>query len=64
MYRYFKLVFDEVDLDREGANEVKWLSLEIYVDGIDEPFRIAIYENNSEHSEFSEYKLSSEEKPQ
>ena len=64
MYRYFKLVFDEVDLDREGANEVKWLALEIYVEGIDEPFRIAIYENNSEHSEFSEYKLSSEEKPQ
>ena len=64
MYRYFKLVFDEVDLDREGANEVKWLALEIYVEGIDEPFRIAIYENNSEYSEFSEYKLSSEEKPQ
>ena len=64
MYRYFKLVFDEVDLDREGTNEVKWLALEIYVEGIDEPFRIAIYENNSEHSEFSEYKLSSEEKPQ
>ena len=64
MYRYFKLVFDEVDLERGGENEVKWLALEIYVEGIDEPFRIAVYENNSEHSELFEYKLSSEEKPQ
>lgn len=64
MYQYFKLVFDDVDLDREGANEVKWLALEIYVVGIDEPFRIAVYENNSEHSELSEYKLSSKEMPQ
>ena len=64
MYQYFKVVFDDVDLDRGGENEVKWIALEIRVEGIDEPFRIAIYENNSEHSELSEYKLSSEEKPQ
>ena len=64
MYQYFKLVFDEVDLERGGTNEVKWLALEIYVEGIDKPFRIAIYENNSEHSKFSEYTLSNEEKPQ
>jgi hypothetical protein len=64
MYQYFKLVFDEVDLEQGGTNEVKWLALEIYVEGIDKPFRIAIYENNSEHSKFSEYTLSNEEKPQ
>ena len=64
MYQYFKVVFDDVDLDRGGENEVKWIALEIRVEGIDEPFRIAIYENNSEHSELSEYKLSSKEKPQ
>ena len=64
MYQYFKLVFDEVELDRGGENEVKWIALEIRVEGIDEPFRIAIYENNSEYSELSEYELSSKEKPQ
>lgn len=64
MYQYFKLVFDEVELDRGGENEVKWIALEIRVEGIDEPFRIAIYENNSEYSELLEYKLSSKEKPQ
>lgn len=64
MYQYFKLVFDDVELDRGGENEVKWIALEICVDGIEEPFRIAVYENNSEHSELAEYKLSSKEKPQ
>lgn len=64
MYQYFKLVFDEVELDRGGENEVKWIALEIRVEGIDEPFRIAIYENNSEYSELSEYEFSSKEKPQ
>ena len=64
MYQYFKLVFDEVELDRGGENEVKWIALEIRVEGIDEPFRIAIYENNSENSQLSEYELSSKEKPQ
>lgn len=64
MYQYFKLVFDNVELDRGGENEVKWIALEIRVDGIEEPFRIAVYENNSEHSELAEYKLSSKEKPQ
>ena len=64
MYQYFKLVFDEVELDRGGENEVKWIALEIRVEGIDEPFRIAIYENNSEYSQLSEYELSSKEKPQ
>lgn len=64
MYRYFKLVFDDVELDRGGANEVKWLALAVYVEGIDEPFRIAIYENNTEHSELADYKLGSKEKPQ
>lgn len=64
MYRYFKLAFDEVDLDREGENEAKWIALEIRVEGIEDVFRIAIYENNSEHSELVEYKLSSKEKPQ
>ena len=47
------------------VDEVKWLSLEIYVNGaeMEEPYRIPIYENNSAYSSFDEYELSSKEHP-
>ena len=69
MYRYFKLVFDGVDLfDRaDGADPSAWIRLEIFVDGGDEenPFaRLPIYENNEENNLFSEYKLSRKERPE
>lgn len=66
MYRYFKLVFNDVDfgLD-EGEDSVKWIRLEITIDGVDkeEPFMIPIYENNEIYDDFENYKLSSKEVP-
>lgn len=60
MYRYAKLVFDGVNF--EGA---EWIRLDIRIDGVEreEPFMVCIYENVSEYSEFTEYKLSSSEVP-
>ena len=57
--------FDGVDLKNGTVDEVKWLSLEIYVNGaeMEEPYRIPIYENNSAYSSFDEYELSSKEHP-
>ena len=65
MYEYYKLVFDGVDLKNGTVDEVKWLSLEISVNGaeMEEPYRIPIYENNSAYSSFDEYELSSKEHP-
>ena len=34
MYRYYKLVFDDVDLTLEGEDEV-WIRLEIYINGVE-----------------------------
>lgn len=60
MYRYSKIVFEGVDF--EGA---EWIRLEITIDGVEseEPFVIAIYENNADHNNFSDYKLSKSEVP-
>lgn len=65
MYRYCKLVFDGVDLGIGEADKAEWIRLEIYVEGLEreEPFMIAVYENNDEHSTIEEYKLSKGEKP-
>lgn len=68
MYRYQKLVIDGVELDDEAGDGVypEWIRLEIFVRGMesDEPYAmIAIYENNAEFSDFTEYKLSSDERP-
>ena len=53
MYRYCKLVFEDVDLS-ENAD---WIRLEVFIDGVEQgnPFMIAIYENNEGYSEFSKY---------
>ncbi len=61
-YEYYKLVFDGIDF--EG---VEWISVAIYVDGVempDGPYRIPIYENSESYSIFKEYKLSDKEKPE
>jgi hypothetical protein len=58
MYRYTKLVFDDVDFDGAG-----WIRLEIFVEGIEEPFMIPIYENSESYSKFEDYKLGKGEKP-
>ena len=66
MYKYYKLVFDGVDLGiDEGEESVKWIRLEIQVNGIesDEPFMVLVYENNDVYSQLDDYKLSNKEKP-
>ena len=66
MYKYYKLVFDGVDLGiGEGEEPARWIRLEITVNGIekDEPFMVLIYENNDVYSVLDDYKLSSKEKP-
>ena len=65
MYRYCKLVFDDVDLGLDSEDGVEWIRLEIFVEGVnaDTPFMIAVYENNEEYSKLDEYKLSRGEKP-
>ena len=67
MYEYYKLVFDGVELGLdEGEEAVNWIRLEIFLkeSDSDEPIAmIPIYENNENYSSFSEYKLSSKEKP-
>lgn len=63
MYRYHKLVFDEVDFKLDGEEEI-WIRLEIYINGVDmeKPYMVLIYEDTAK-AQFEEYKLSSEEKP-
>lgn len=73
MYRYCKLVFEDVDFGTE-EDPVNWIRLEIMIDGVqytdkqdntkkDKVFMIPVYENNVSYSKFSEYKLSSDEVP-
>lgn len=67
MYRYLKLVIDGVELSPNQNGEFpEWIRLEIFVVGQPsaEPCgMVAIYENNEDFSDFSEYELSSEDKP-
>jgi len=64
MYRYCKLVFDGVDLGlSEGAEKTEWIRIEIFIEGIEKPFMIPIFENNSDYSDFEGYELSAKEKP-
>lgn len=69
MYRYNKLVFDDVDFSTvDGLGNPYWIRLEIFVAGHDGendvPYMVAIYENNEDYSDFEEYKLSKKELPQ
>ena len=63
MYRYYKLVFDNVDLTLEGEHEI-WIRLEIRIKGVEmtEPYMILVYED-TKTSEFEEYAISSKERP-
>ena len=67
MYRYYKLVFDGIDLAAEGEDKIDWIRLEVFVKGQKDekkPYSmIAVYENNEAYSTFSEYKISSSEVP-
>lgn len=65
MYRYEKLVFDNVELSLEELGSPYWIRLEITVNGSDkdEVYMIPIYENNEHYSTFKDYKLSRKEKP-
>ena len=63
MYRYYKLVFDDVDFTIPGESEI-WIRLEITITGVEmkEPYRVLIYED-TQTSGFKDYKLSFKEKP-
>lgn len=63
MYRYYKLVFDDVDFDFKDEEGI-WIRLEISIRGVEmeEPYMILIYEDTKD-SKFEEYSLSSKEKP-
>ena len=65
MYRYYKLVFDGINFERDTDTSVEWLRVEIRINGVemDKPYMIAIYENNEEYSKFTEYKPSKSERP-
>jgi hypothetical protein len=63
MYRYYKVVFDGIDLKNSPPN---WLRIDIFVKGqaSKDPFAmIPIYENNVDYSKFKDYKLGKEECP-
>nr|MBE6544818.1 hypothetical protein [Oscillospiraceae bacterium] len=62
MYRYCKLVFEDVSL----LEDTDWIRLEVFIDGVDKetPFMIAVYENNEDYSEFKEYKPGRGELPE
>ena len=63
MYRYYKLVFNDVQLTVPDCEEV-WIRLEIRLKDVDkaEPYQVLIYED-TEETEFENYKLSSKERP-
>lgn len=63
MYRYYKLVFDDVDFEIPGEEEI-WIGLEITLNGVEteKPYMVLIYED-TEDTEFVDYKLSSKERP-
>lgn len=66
MYKYFKLVFDDVDFGLgEGENKAEWIRLEIEIEGVktEKPYMICVYENHEIYARFSEYKLKSKETP-
>ena len=65
MYRYKKLVFDNVDFSLEKLGSPYWIRLEITVKGVecDKVYMVAIYENNEHYSNFKNYDLSRKEKP-
>ncbi len=66
MYRYYKLVFDDVifEVEPESYDEF-WILLEIKIKGVEpkKPFMIVIYQESELYGRFKDYKLSGKEKP-
>ena len=62
MYRYYKLVFDDVDFTLEGEDEL-WIGLEISINGVEmeKPYMVLVYED-TEDTKFVDYKLSARER--
>ena len=75
MYRYVKLVFEDVDFSvLDNTDQPNWLFLDIHAEGVqykdqktkemvDKEFKILIYENLETYTRFKEYKLSKSEVP-
>lgn len=65
MYRYEKLVFDNVELSLDSIGNPYWIRLEIFIKGYEDKgvYMVPIYENNDKYSSFRDYKLSGKEKP-
>jgi hypothetical protein len=66
MYNYYKPVFDGIDFADGTEGEIKWIRLEVTVNGVEmeKPYMILIYENNERYSSFEDYQLSKGEKPE
>ncbi len=69
MYRYFKLVFDDVAFEVDGYDEF-WIRLEIQIDGVNnvktkepEVFMVLVYEDSETYGVFNDYDLSAKERP-
>lgn len=64
MYRYVKLVFNDVKLDLGNENEVNWIRLEVGINGVEmkEPYMVLIYWN-TEDFPLIPYELSAKEIP-
>lgn len=64
MYRYVKLVFDGVRLDKGTEDEVNWIRLEIRLNGVEmeKPYMILIYWNTEEFP-LIPYTMSKKERP-
>ncbi len=65
MYKYHKLVFDNIDFDASGEDKIYWIRLEIFINGVEmeSPYAIPIYEDNENYNFFKEYPLSKDEVP-
>ncbi len=63
MYRYYKLVFDDVDFEIDGEEQM-WIGLEITINGVEteKPYMVLIYEDTAD-KEFVDYKPSNKERP-
>ena len=65
MYKYVKLIFDDVRFDWDSEDPTAWIRLEIFVEGVEreKPFMVCIYENHADYSHFTEYELKKSEAP-
>ncbi len=63
MYRYYKLVFDDVDFTLPDEDEI-WIRLEIFINGVEmeKPYMVLVYED-TETSVLKDYELSRGERP-